>query len=171
MMRKDVKTMKMIIPWMNNLSEKDINPYTGKNFTKDEITMHKANIKKAYAMVAFTLLTAFMVDDEDEEELIKSDPFKLYVFLRVRSEVLALLNPKDIYRIAQSPTAAIGLVEKFTDIAGYYTWDFSKGGEELESGFWEGYTRRGKAISQVIPVYNQYLSLQHLEDRIKFLSK
>jgi hypothetical protein len=163
--------LKMMLPWSKMLSTETFNPFTGKAFTEEEIALHKGNLKKAYAMTAFTLISGFaLADDDREEEWAKEDPFLFYTLLRIRSEILALLNPKDLMRIAGSPTAAMTIVDRFIDLGKYHIW-WAEGSERLDSGFYKGWSRRTKAYSKVIPVFNQWLSHQHLEDRIKFLKR
>lgn len=154
----------------NYLTTKHINPSTGKPFTEDELALFKANIKQTITMVyTFALLMLakrFLWDDEE-----RKDSYSYYFTLRLQAELFSMLNPMDMLRVAKSPTAALnnlgnlgGLV--ITNTYGVITGDAF---EVIESGPYKDWTKFEREWSRWAPVYNQYMALEKIPDKIKFM--
>ncbi|UCD07088.1 MAG: hypothetical protein JSW41_04630, partial [Candidatus Aenigmatarchaeota archaeon] len=164
--------LKNLVFQFGNISTKDINPATGEPFTEDQLAMYKANIKQAvtmtYAFLLLTLLKNFGWDDEE-----KKDSYAYYLSLRIKGEILTMLDPKDFLRITQSPSAAVNNIDHLLTLVNSSTIGLVTGEslERLEKGAYKDWTKLERDWSRFVPVYNQYLNLQKTADKIKFMEK
>jgi len=121
-----------------------------------------SRIRKAVAnwmFAATAAVAAYVIGnlDDDEEEVPDSVIYLMYALTRARQELMLYSNPLETFRILRSPAASVSmlrdgikLIEQL--LADMYSGEF----ERYERGRFEGETKVGKDITDIVPVYSQF---------------
>jgi len=151
-----------------------INPFTGKAFTQEEADLYKANVKQAVLMV-YTLTSYIATRAMLPEDKYKNSQL-YYIYLRSHAEILSMIDPRALLRIAQSPTAAVNNLENLFN-ALYYTatvpFELATDGDvtRMERGYFEGMPRVLRYWRRFMPWYARYDDWQRVEDKIRFMER
>jgi hypothetical protein len=81
--------------------------------------LEKENVKRAAIQGAFFIAASALImglTGDDDEELTGGEEFMLYQALRLQSELGQFLNPKEFFKMVESPTAAIRTVKNVADL-------------------------------------------------------
>lgn len=81
--------------------------------------MEKENVKRTAVQGAFVVVATAIViglTADDDEELTQGEEFLLYQAMRLRAELTQFANPKEFFKMIESPTAAIRTIKAATDL-------------------------------------------------------
>jgi len=130
----------------------EISPFTGKPYTEEELALYKSNARQFVAHVGTWVALMFinMSFDDDDESYLK------WLTVRFKAEIMAMIAPDDLLRVARRPTAAITYIDKATDFVWYHTAGLfiGDGDEILQSGPNKGITRRAASRNKANPFRN-----------------
>jgi hypothetical protein len=131
------------------------------------------------ATYAIGAALAGMMDDDDEDSYAVR--FFAYQAKRLQTELLQFVNPKEAMRIADSPTATMNLVSKWTGLLdqGANEIGWSLGIVDEKDIFYQrksGVNEKGDRkivhkIKRVLPIVDGMMSTMSPEEKIKFLQK
>jgi len=140
----------------------------GLNIAKSwkEITpKQKAGIKKTMADVA--LMTAVMLAYgilEGDGDIDDEDIFLLYLLRRQQSELTTFANPIEAFKIAQTPTAAVGNLKQIFKTMNYMTpWSY---GERYKVGPHKGDLKIFNKASRLLP---RFKSIDDFRESLDYL--
>jgi hypothetical protein len=111
-------------------------------FEKAQIRKVVAELTIIAALGALILALEFMGtgdDGEEKEDLPYAYYFMMYQAIRMRSETFSYLSPADFWRIAKSPSAITGTIDRFVKFFDQFllTWDEDKLTYQKQTGVWD----------------------------------
>jgi hypothetical protein len=136
--------------------------------------MRKANVKKSMTEVAFllsimTFLTFVLGGDDDGETDWLRDMMD-YQAKRLRTEMLFFLDPRESFRILQSPSAAIRPVNNAFDfvasIINPIAWN-----DRYQSGRYKDWLKWQKQGLMLLPLYRTIDKAFHPDEAVKFFNQ
>ena len=128
----------------------------------------KAQIRKVVAELSMIMALATIImileamaggdDDEEKREMPYAYYFMLYQAIRMRSETASYLSPADAWRVVRSPSAMMGVIDRFTKFADQllFTWDPEKLSYKRDTGVWEKGDNKSWAYFLKVMGYSGY---------------
>lgn len=111
-------------------------------FEKAQIRKVVGELTIIAALGALILVLEFIGtgdDGEEKEDLPYAYYFMMYQAIRMRSETFSYLSPSDFWRIAKSPSAITGTIDRFVKFFDQFllTWDDEKLTYQKQTGVWD----------------------------------
>lgn len=111
-------------------------------FEKAQIRKVVAELTIIAALGALIMALTFIGtgdDGEEKEDLPYAYYFMMYQAIRMRSETFSYLSPGDFWRIAKSPSAITGTIDRFVKFTDQFlfTWDEEKLTYQKDTGIWD----------------------------------